>query len=266
MILEYETLLSSEPIALTIGTIRQPTLRDIRKLGFYRYNLYKLFMKMTPELYYTHIEKNKLSVWEALSEQERENLHIFDIINSDNVLSNTYLEIFNYFFVENIIYNSNLFIILNKQIEDEESVELSDVKGVIYKENFTQVLEILQQICGIYEKEGHEENLVFKNEKARAIYEKIKKAEKENKKAESEATRSNPDYSIPNIISVVSNVHPCLTPITVWDLTVFQLLDSFNRQRMFMSYRINATSVSVWGDEKGYFKPDSWFRNEYERQ
>lgn len=265
MILQYETLLSSDPIELTIGTIRQPKLREIRALGFGKYNFYKMFLKMTPELYYTMIAKNKKSEWESLSDEEKESITIFDIAVSDETAQKIYLEIFDYFFIEKVIYYSGVYIILKREIEDETQITEEDVNGVIYKNNFTQLLEILQQVCAIYEKEEHIENFVYKNERARQIHEKILKAEREKKQAEESEEKANPDYSIPNIISAVSNIHPCLTPITIWDLTVFQLIDSFNRLRMIQSYKINSTSVSVWGDEKEHFKPNSWFRNEYER-
>lgn len=265
MILQYETLLSPDPIELTIGTIRQPKLREIRSLGFEKYNFYKMFLKMTPELYYTKFTRDKKDMWESLSDDKKDSITLFDIVDSDEAIQNIYLEIFKYFFVETVIYKFGIYIILKNEIEDESLMTEEDVSGVIYKDNFIQMLEVLQQICAIYEKEEHAENFVYKNERARQIHEKILRAEREKKQAEATEAKANPDYSIPNIISAVSNIHPCLTPITIWELTVFQLIDSFNRLRMILSYNINATSVSVWGDEKDHFKPDSWFRNEYER-
>ena len=87
---------------------------------------------------------------------------------------------------------------------------------------------------------------------------KAKRAENKNKKADI-------NFSLPNIVSAVSNKHPTISPITVWDLTVFQLLDAFNRMQANTIYDIDSTRVSVWGDEKKVFDVSLWYKNEYEK-
>ena len=74
------------------------------------------------------------------------------------------------------------------------------------------------------------------------------------------AKKSDPNLSLPNIISAVSNTHPTINPLNVWNLTVFQLLDSFTRLQSNKIYDINATSVSVWGDEKKQFDFSLWYK------
>ena len=131
---------------------------------------------------------------------------------------------------------------------------------MIHDKTFLQILDLLQQICCIHEKETAIEDMKFKNNMARKLYEKMLKAQKkerENKKADI-------NMSLPNIISSVSNVHPSINPLNVWDLTVFQLLDSFNRLQVNSMFKIDCTRVSVWGDEKKTFDAALWYKNHYD--
>mgnify|MGYP003294766200 CR=1 FL=1 len=83
MILDYGTLLSDEPIELSIGTIKIPKLRDIRKLGFSHFNSFEVYMKLTPEEYYTKLFKDdeqRSAYWESLPEEQRENMTIYNVI------------------------------------------------------------------------------------------------------------------------------------------------------------------------------------------
>lgn len=88
---------------------------------------------------------------------------------------------------------------------------------------------------------------------------KAKKKEKEEKKADK-------DLTIPNIISSVSNKHPSYNHTNIWDITIFQLLDSFNKLRLNTIYDIQALRVSVWGDEKKTFDSTLWHKNEYDKK
>ena len=74
------------------------------------------------------------------------------------------------------------------------------------------------------------------------------------------------NLSIPNIISSISNMHPSLNYMNVWDLTVFQLLDAFNRLQANVMYDIDCTRVSVWGDEKKTFDVSLWYKNNYDNK
>jgi hypothetical protein len=122
---------------------------------------------------------------------------------------------------------------------------------------------LIQQVCCIFEDdEEPEENMKFKNSAARKIYEKLLSAQKKEKKRK----KADINLSLPNIISAVSNCHPTINPINVWDLTLFQLFDTFNRMRANKIYDIDSTRVSVWGDEKKTFDIALWYKNEYDKK
>ena len=263
MRLDYGTILCPEPITLSIGTLRNPTLREISKLKFDKFGYYEFLIKMNPETFYTKVKGDDgKDYWESLTEKEQDEMTLFDVIIKEEPLTKLFLEIFRFFFVEPVIFREGFYILLKKDIEDNEAVDTDNIRGVIAKENLPQVLDLIQQICCVYEKEEDVENMKFKNSLARKLYEKMLKANKKD----NEKKKADINLSLPNIISSVSNKHPTISPINVWDLTVFQLLDAFNRTQINTIYNIDSTRVSVWGDEKKTFDASLWYRNEYDKK
>lgn len=261
MELDYGAQLSPAPIKLSIGTVRKPRLKEIADIGFDELNMYETFTKMTPELLYTKIkgEEGK-AFWESLTKEEHMNITMFDLIIDDESLQKVYLSIFKFFFVEPVIFHVDAFLVLNRDIKELSELTVDYIRGAIYRDNFKQVLDVIQQICCIYEKKQQIDELKFKNNLARKLYEKMLKAKDAEKK------KADMNMTLPNIISAVSNRHPSVSPITVWDLTIFQLLDSFDRLRDNAIYEIGKTRVSVWGDEKKTFDVALWYKNNFDRQ
>lgn len=266
MRLDYGTQLSPIPITLSIGTLRKPTLREISQITFDRFSFYEFFLKLSPETYYTklRIENDGEAYWSSLTEEEQDQITVYDIIKEDEQIRNTYVEIFNFFFVETIIYQEGFFILLkeNTAIDKPDEIKKEQVRGAIAKDNFSQVLSLLQQICCIYNEEESLDDMKFKNNLARKLMEKMLKA----KKKEQETKKSDLNLTIPNIISSLANKHPSLNYLNIWDLTIFQLLDAFNRIQTNSMYDIDSTRVSVWGDEKKTFDVSLWYKNNYDKK
>ena len=252
--LDYGALLSPEPVVLSIGTILKPKLRDISKLTL---------LKLTPKLYYTELlrDEDGEQKWNSLDDETRDSLTLFDIIQKDAPLQQSYCDVLNFFFLEKVVYAEKAFILLRPDFNNPKDIDAKrDIHGVISTaETFQQVSNIIQQICCIYEKPKEKnEDIKFKNKLAKKIYEKMLKAQEERDLKKSKQV--NKDYSLPNIISAVSNKHNSLNPINVWDLTIYQLIDSFNRLRTNAVYDINSLRISVWGDEKKQFDETLWYK------
>lgn len=265
--LDYGTMLSQTPIYLRIGTLRKPTLRDIAEIGFDRFGYYEFILKINPESFYNSMKGDEgIKYWKSLKEEERNALATYDVILKERVLREAFLEVFNFFFVQDVVFESGYFVVLKNEghklnDDSDEGLTLNQVYGAIASENFEQVLEIIQQICCIYEQE-EEDDSMFKNALAKKLYEKIQKAKKQKKNEK----KSDINLFLPNIISSVSNKHPTISPLTVWDLTIFQLIDAFNRTQANQMYEIDSTRVSVWGDEKKTFDPALWYKNDYDKK
>jgi len=259
---DYGTLLSPEPIALSIGHIKKHTLREISRLTFPKFSLYESFLKITPkEIYESMFSKDVEGYieWVDLPDDIRNNLSVYDFVLRDTGLQSLYQQIFDFFFVEQVVFLNDHFVIFERMNEDNE-IDEDSVWGLINRENFLGVLDLIQQVCCIYKKREEEVIPVFKNSYAKKLYERMAKAKEERERIQ--AKQQSKDLSIPNIISKVSNRHPSLNPINIWDLTLFQLIDSFNCMQVNTVYDIDKTRVSVWGDEKKQFDITLWYKSQ----
>lgn len=259
----YGTQLSEYPIELSVGHLLKPKLKDIAKITFEKFNFYQIFLKITPEKYYSTIAINT-PAWDSLSEDKKNEVTMFSVILNDNRAKNIYLDIFNFFFFEKVIFREGLFILLKNEVDDESKITADDVSGVIQERTFNKVLNMIQQICCICDEMEDESlaNLKFKNEKAKKNYLKMLKGQKERQAK----AKSDVNLSIPNIISAVANKHPSLNMTNIWELTVFQLLDSFYRLQANAFYEIDSSRVSTWGDEKKTFDAALWYKNTYDKK
>lgn len=266
MLLDYGTQLSPEPIPLSIGSLKKPRLRDIAHISFSLFSTFQFFMKCTPKDFYTKAlrDHNGTERWEAMSDDDKESLTMYSIIKTDEQLQGLYVKMFDFFFEENIRYTHGFFILFREMPEKPENdIPLESICGVISESNFSQVLDLLQQVCCIHSKADQSaDDMKFKNSLARKLFEKMQKALKEQE--EQKETKADKDLSIPNIISSVASMHPTYNLINIWDLTVFQLLDAFRRMQNNNAYDIERVRVSVWGDEKKVFDPALWHKNYYD--
>ena len=266
MRLDYGTMISPYPIKLTVGTIRKPKLQAIGEMGFDQFKFLESFMTITPKDYYRiYNASSSNGYWESLSENEQESFTMFQAISKDESLQEIFLILLRFFFEEPVDYHSGFFIIMKPGTVVHEDMTMDEIVGVLNEELFLQVLNILKQICGMKVEDDEFENIpesMFKNEKARAMYERMKK----NKIEDMSEQKDYLDYTIPNIISKVCARHPSINYTNVWELTLYELLDNFSAMRVGAIYDIDQTRVSVWGDENNTFKLDTWYKNEYDKK
>lgn len=262
MKLDYGTQLSPAPLELSVGTVRKPTLREISEITFGKFNFYEVLMDLTPKVYYEKILGGVEDVpWITMTEDERENAEIYDVLVRDEELQRLYEEMFNFFIEEEVVYAKGVFFVMKTGCTLKPPLKAEDLRGVIQKGNFKQVLGVLRQICCLGGDEEPDKPPKFKNKKAREIYEKIQKGKQKRK----EIKKHDVNLSIPNIISAVANKHLSLNLVNIWDLTIFQLLDSFNRLQSNAMYDIDSMRVSTWGDEKKTFDVSLWYKNYFEK-
>ena len=112
MLLDYGTLLSEEPIKFPIGSIKPPTIGDIKKITFAKFQLYEVYLQITPEDFFSKSKDPEIKrIWENLSDEQKEQLTLFNMILTDKSLQNIYTEIFNFFFIEDVVFEENMFSI-----------------------------------------------------------------------------------------------------------------------------------------------------------
>ena len=52
----------------------------------------------------------------------------------------------------------------------------------------------------------------------------------------------------------------------IWNITIFQLFDLYDRLRIIDSYDIASAQVAAWGDKENKFKFGLWSKNIYDKQ
>lgn len=250
--LSYEMLLAPFPITLSYCTLRKPTLKEIYDISFTKYYLYQLLATLTPESYFKEFRNDQKlkDYWNSLSDDEQKSITLFSLISADPSLWELYLDMLNFFMIETVDFQNGYYFVIHDEADD----------NIISEDDFNLLLSYIRQICNLPDEETKEEEPVFKNDIAKRMYEKMQKAEKVK------SIKKNFNLSLPNIISKVSNNHPTISPITVWDLTVFQLLDAFGCVQQNIAFEIQSTRVSVWGDEKNKFDIGFWYENTYDKK
>lgn len=266
----YDMMLTPYPIPLSIGSLRKPTLEEIlRDIGYEQYQTYEAFLKLTPELFYTKMDGEEgLAIWKSFTELQKKEITLFNVIKSNADLLHDYIDLLNTFFEERVVFLEGYFVWLNKSFDahklDGENPELTKdaiVSVVGDSDMFMEVLQAIQQVCCCYDESDDVGKTKFKNAIAERLYRRMK-ADATRKRQKEEADKN---YSLINVISAVSNNHPTISPLNVYQLTVFQLIDAFRRRQTNISFDMQSLSVSVWGDEKQKFNPNVWFFNDYDK-
>lgn len=268
MKLDYYTLLCPVPIQLSIGAIQSPILKRIGEIGYSKFGMYQVYLKLTPEDYYTVIKKNRDSYWNYLSDEEKKDFTLYDIILLDKEFCDTFVEIFNFFFVERVIFKDNLFYIVDTSDYDtpDELIDLDsmEIRGSINPTTFFDVIDIIQQVCCIKSDDPLDEPMPkLKNAKAKKLYERMLKAKKEQEKKK--ADKDSINMTLPNMISATAAKCPGLNIVNIWDTTLFQLYDQFGKIQNIDIHYINSVNVAVWGDEKKQFDPSLWYKNNFNK-
>lgn len=73
-------------------------------------------------------------------------------------------------------------------------------------------------------------------------------------------TKADKNMELGNIISAVANKSQSLNILNIWDLTVYQVWDCFQRLSNNNIYNIQSMSVAAWGNKDNQFDAASWFK------
>lgn len=246
MKLSYFDLLSPDPVYVQkTGGIISPKLKDISSIGIDTYHYYLSVLQMDLKIYFTMIFQAEQ--YEALSDEEKAQLNIFDLLTINEQSAAILQNILNFFIKENILYSSE-----NKCFLVQES---NETVGIITKENYPKLCDLICQRNCI--KTSQEENLSnVKSKKALEIMKKLQNGRNEKAKQD----KSDKNMELGNIISAVANKSQSLNILNIWELTIFQLWDCFSRLSNNSIYDIQSMSVAAWGNKDNYFDAAAWFK------
>lgn len=268
MKLDYGTLISISPVELQNGmSIRSPLLKEISKLTFPVYQFYLGILLLDIESYYNGLDQNPLkddskygkqekeliqkirNEYESLTDEEKEWVQPIDIISFDPILLNNVEEALSFFLDCKVCYSYEHQAFIH--------VEHKKIAHTLPKSLYTEITDLILQRNGITRHIVSQEKPKFKSKLAEKLYYRTKQAEKKREKSRN----TDRDMDLPNIISAVAARHHSLNILNIWDITVYQLYDQFQRLQNNTLYDIQSMSVAAWGDEKNNFDAAQWYKN-----
>lgn len=218
--------LCNEPFYIDgIGTIKCPTLRDIRKITFSVFSLYQNLLTLPLKDCLSMIRRTDLD--SVTSDNKNEPLTLFHILlyESPQLL----IGLLSFFMDGKITFEplSASFLIY----EDAKQTEQQPV-GRINADNFERFRDEVQLILGL--KKSEEKEPQFKNELARKMFEKLKT----NSKNQSKKTDEN--FTFDNMIQKYCTHNKVgINILNVWDMTYYQFIVMFNEYCNGRQYDFN---------------------------
>lgn len=233
-----------------IGNIHSPYLKDIAKIGINQYQYYLVLMLYTPEKFFEDLSKETKceNIWETFSNEEKNNISMFDILTSteDRILD--LVNAFSIFISGEIEWDKNTkCFLIDKEVKDKKI----SVLGYINKENYDTVISVCLQFADIKTEDIPETAPKFKTEKDRIFYEKYQSA----KRKFSKTNKKDPRFELQNMISLLCTFHQNLNYSNIFNLTLGQIRDSFMQLIKYRRLSINETNYAVWG---GKYDPSIW--------
>lgn len=252
--LSYFDLLSPDPIYISgIGKIKPIRLKEISEITFRTYQMYLSLLFFDINQYFDSQDSSILFLeqrdyYAALDEEEKVRYNVFD------------------FFITNPSYNLFIqkclaFFISGDVSFDQKSLsyliqENETVVGTITRDNWSDVCDLILQRQYRPKSNEQEDASRAKNKRALEILNKLKKGTQASK-----GSGENRDYEIPNLVSALASKSYNLNISDIWEITVFQLYDQFQRQQLNSVYEIQSTTASVWGTKENKFDINQWFKS-----
>lgn len=257
MKIDYTSIISPFPLRVSgVGNIKSPKLKDIwsPKVTIEKYEMFLALISMNVKIYCCTVDQQKKEWYDSLSNDEKNSINMFDLIILDPELRGQYMAILNFFFVEDIYWDEQSRVLCT-YITDADNT--SKIVGVIHRDNWNEVSDIILQMNGV-KKSGNSNQMRFKSDFTREIWELTHPEEL--------GAQKNKNMELGNIISAVAAMANSLNITNIWELTVGQLFDQFDRIQNNIFFKSLCLNVAVWGDEKNKFNGIAWYENRYENE
>lgn len=249
---DYFDMLSGEPVYVQgIGHIRSPFLHELRPhngIGYRAYNLYLNFLSWDKE----HLLKyDQLMQYRGASKLNRDALNVFDVATLLKQTREFCRGVLSFFMVEDLVWDEAG----RRYLAITSTGEVPEVVGEINRNNFDEVRKLMLQFnfVGL---DKDDTPTSHSTDKAKELWEKTQGYLKEQ--AESSINEDKPEYHLSNIVSKICAIHPSYNLLNIYELTVFQLYDSFFQLGYMRSTELSERIFSTHGGDK--FNFEDWLK------
>lgn len=247
--------LCDEPFYIEgIGTIKSPTLRDIRKITYSKFYMY---LKMLSISIYQYIEITGLKdKYEKLTNEEKEANTLFRLFLNGQEEYMALVGLLKFFLVDEFEFDEKMECFLIYKT-DEKTTTNKEIIGKINSDNFDIFRNEILKILGCKQIETKKPK--FKSEKARLLYEKIQK-EKEKLK---DVSKGDSNLTLDNMIKKYCTHNKVgINILNVWNMTYFQFITMFDEYcvgRQADNRDNIASNTFSYTDESSY-DSQSWLK------
>lgn len=242
----------------TVGRVHSPHLNDICKKGYKNYQYALSLLLMTPKDFLERLSallKSSGQEMPQVPQEEMEQLNVFTLLIMDESTRADIISALGFFIDEPIEFEPTHRCFLVNPAKDDSGDFTVD--GIINETNWVLVCDVcLQLVCIDPPKDKQEHK--YKDERTRKKFEEFYRKKAEYEKNKRKGQKTDPNYELANIISAVASDHNSLNMANIWDLTVYQIHDTFNRQQIKKINDISDFNYSVWGGKD--HKIDAWFK------
>ena len=251
MLFEYFDMLSGAPIHIHgIGHVRSPKLKEITPaggMGQRTYSLYLSFLSWDKENLLKYVQ---LMRFRANDRLRQDVFNVFDVVTLLKQTRELCREVLSFFMLEGAEWDEKNRRFIMVAIDGDVKNQV----GEINRDNFEDVRKAILQMnfIGL---DQDEEPVKFANNTAKELWERVQKHKKE---FSSSTPKDKPEYHLGNIVSKLCAAHQSYNLLNVYDLTVFQLYDSFFQLGHLRSSDLNEQIFSNHGGDK--FKFENWLK------
>lgn len=187
---------------------------------------------------------NARSDYDAMSDKAKANIDAFSLLISVNCFRGLLREALQFFVEERLEYSEELqsFFVYKGQRKS----------SVINKDTYKKVRDLLLKMNHIKNEKAENER-VFANKKAKAIFEKLKKGRKQ-------MSDKNDGTKLTDMISAMSIQSNTYNLLNIGKLTIYQLYDQFSRLDAKTQLDVYGLKWAAWGTEP--FDFSMWYKNQ----
>lgn len=245
---KFDLMSGNEIYIEGVGRIRQPTLKEIKDVGFENY--YNKLSLIT-------VDMSQLIELFGLQEKDMpEDIVPFDIFSISEDSAAFLLDSLQFFFIDKLEFamKHRAFISILDFPKTNRKVDIEVNIGKIDRTNFQMVRDVILEMSGFTVDETKDARP--KNETAKRILEKLAqgRAKMESSKKNVKDTES---HALWNIIGAVAACSTTYNLNNIWDLTVWQLYDQFARINNQFYLNIMAMRWCAWGEDQ--FDCTPWY-------
>lgn len=245
--------LCNEPYFIpNIGTIKNPTLRDIRKLT---HKLFMVYVNTCSISLFDYLEQTgSKEKYELLSAEEKEEINLFTLLLFEN--TSLIFGLVNFFVEDKFLFDENdmSFHIYIEEISEDREVLKKEI-GVINADNFDVFRNEVLKILGLKQIETKKPK--YKTERARKLAEKIAKAKSQIPKSSAQ----DENMSFDNLIKKYCTHNKVgINILNVWDMTFYQFNTMFSEYNIGrqMDFNDAMASNTFSYKESSDYKPMLW--------